>query len=238
MDHRYLRHEDVLVGADTGAVQRTLYEMRAHAELDKARDVLELACIATRVIRRLGFSDCCLVRIKDGPRRADDDGSERSGGDPWIDPPPSRHPRLQTLVKKLGIADACYLPLRAADATPALLLMVACRGETAAATRHLAARQRSRLQALTRVVAHIMPLRFPAFWQGQGNGGDKTLVIVPELLQLLSLLARNDLRFRDAGAVQGFSLRATRRRLTLLRRALGTRTVCGGIAVAMDQGLI
>lgn len=221
----YLPTAAVLVPPDGRlAGHHTLYDLRVYAELQQADDVLALAWATTRVVRRLGFAGCCLLRL---PTPMADAGVDAR----------LREPKLRALLKRLGYGGVPALPLLVPEDGPQLLLLLSGHGGDHAGAQALAARRRAPLLALTRAIGHLCQRRFLEFSLGLGHGGGKTLLIVPELLELLSLLSLQDLRIKEAGARQGLSLRATRRRLTLLRRTLGTRTLCGSVGVATYQGL-
>ena len=140
------------------------------------------------------------------------------------------------LLKSYGYIDFYFIPLGAHNGNGRVLLSVATKDKSVAQFRAHVESCKDTLHLLAQAIDYVGTRKFPNFFLCEKES--QKIIITPKPLNLLNILAQNDLTLTQTADKLSISIHTADKHISAVKRALGASTIHGAIYKAIKAGLI
>ena len=143
---------------------------------------------------------------------------------------------ITKLLKSYGYFDFYIIPCRAHNGSGQVVLSITARNANPDIFRRLIASKKTILYQIAEAIDFIGTRYFPEFFLA--NGECRDIVITPRPLELLTVLAQEDMSLNEAAEFLNRSIYTVNQQIAVARKAFGADTNHGAVYQAVREGLI
>ncbi len=144
--------------------------------------------------------------------------------------------QISKLLKSYGFYDFYFIPCKAHNGNGKVVLSISSRNMDPVKFQRLVIKNQAFLHELAEVIDYVGTRSFPGFFLNEHESRD--IVITPKPLELLTVLAREDMSLNEAAEYLGRSIYTVNQQIAVARKALGAETNHGAVYQAIREGLI
>lgn len=144
--------------------------------------------------------------------------------------------QISKLLKSFGFYDYYFIPCPAHNGAGRVVFSITSKDMDRFIFQKQIQKAKLILHQLAEAVDYVGTLKFPDFFLSKGE--NRNIVITPKPLELLGVLAREDMTLNEAAEYLGRSIYTVNQQIAVARRSLGADTNHGAVYQAIREGLI
>ena len=147
-----------------------------------------------------------------------------------------RNYEVYRLCNYFNLKDVYDIPLNSVDGEGRVVLAVSIKGVSKAVFSQHVEQKKKELYLLAKAVDYIGVRKFPDYFIGATE--EPAVVVSPRPLQLLQVMAKENLLLKDAASRLCIGLDTANKHMAAVKRALGASTPASAVYRAIKEGLI
>lgn len=144
--------------------------------------------------------------------------------------------QISRLLKSFGFYDFYFIPCCAHNGGGKVVLSISTKDMDPTEFRKRIEKAKPVLRQIAEAIDFIGTRRFPDFFLGDGES--RNIVITPRPLELLTVLAQEDMSLNEAAEFLNRSIYTVNQQIAVARKAFGVDTNHGAVFQAIREGLI